>query len=205
MRIIGVWILNRNSVLCTSSSYTGNFKKYATGSCYVKFSCALVPANISQHIAQSYIHTPATAIRRPVTDIRNHHYNDVIMSAMASQITSLTIVYSTVYSGAEQRKHQSSTSLDFVRGFHRWPVNSPHKGPLTRKIWWRHHGYSIEANDICPYMIVNQQLLNWYVYTTKLLTNQIYGALSTVVNMVISLWKFGLTNVAMNTWGHWSI
>ena len=61
------------------------------------------------------------------------HYNDVIMSAMASQITSLTIVNSTVYSGADQRKHQSSASLAFVRGIHRWPVNSPHKGPVTRK------------------------------------------------------------------------
>ena len=62
------------------------------------------------------------------------HYNDVIMSAMASQITSLPIDYSTVYSGADQMKHQSSTSLAFVRGIHRWPVNSPHKGPLMRKV-----------------------------------------------------------------------
>ena len=63
------------------------------------------------------------------------HYNDVIMSAMASQITSLTIVYSTVHSGADQRKHQSSASLAFVRGIHRWPVNSPHKRPVTRKMF----------------------------------------------------------------------
>ena len=56
------------------------------------------------------------------------------MSAMASQITSLTIVYSTVYSDADQRKHQRSASLAFVRGIHRWPVKSPHKGPVTRKI-----------------------------------------------------------------------
>ena len=55
------------------------------------------------------------------------------MGAMASQITSLTIVYSTVYSGADQRKHQSSASLAFVRGIHRWLVNSPHKCPVTRK------------------------------------------------------------------------
>ena len=61
------------------------------------------------------------------------HYSSVIMSAMASQITSLTIVYSTVYSGADQWKHQSSTSLTFVWGIHRWPVNSPHKWPVTRK------------------------------------------------------------------------
>ena len=64
-----------------------------------------------------------------------HNYNDVIMRAMASQITSLTIVYSTIYSGADQRKHQSSASLAFVRGIHRWPVNSPHKGPVTLKMF----------------------------------------------------------------------
>ena len=63
------------------------------------------------------------------------HYNDVIMGAMASQITSLTIVYSAVYSGADQRKHQSSVSLASVRGIHRWPMNSPHKGPVTRKMF----------------------------------------------------------------------
>ena len=57
------------------------------------------------------------------------------MAATASQITSLTIVYSTVYSGADQRKHQSSASLAFVRGIHRGPVNSPHKWPVTRKMF----------------------------------------------------------------------
>ena len=62
-----------------------------------------------------------------------HHYYDVIMGTMASQITSLTIVSSTVYSGADQRKRHSSVSLAFVRGIHRSPVNSPHKGPVTRK------------------------------------------------------------------------
>ena len=63
------------------------------------------------------------------------HYNDVIMTRIASQITSLTVVYSIVYSGADQRKHQSSASLAFVRGIHRGPVNSPHKGPVTRKMF----------------------------------------------------------------------
>ena len=63
------------------------------------------------------------------------HYNDLIMSMIASQITSLTIVYSTVYSGADQRQHQSSVSLAFVRGIHRGPVNSPHKWPVTRKMF----------------------------------------------------------------------
>ena len=57
------------------------------------------------------------------------------MSVMASQITSLTIVYSNVYSGADQRKHQTSASLAFVQGIHQWPVNSPHKGPVTREMF----------------------------------------------------------------------
>ena len=60
------------------------------------------------------------------------HYNDVIMRAMASQITSLTIPYSTVYSGTDERTNQSSVSLAFVRGIRRWPVNTPHKWPVTR-------------------------------------------------------------------------
>ena len=63
------------------------------------------------------------------------HYNDVIMEAIASQITSLTIIYSIVYSDADQRKHQSSASLAFVWGIHRGPVNSPHKWPVTRKMF----------------------------------------------------------------------
>ena len=71
---------------------------------------------------------------RSVAATSEHHYGDVIMRAIASQITSLTIVYSTVYSDADQRKHQSSASLAFVRGIHRGPVNSPHKWPVTRKM-----------------------------------------------------------------------
>ena len=63
------------------------------------------------------------------------HYIDVIMGVMASQVTSLTMVYSTVYWGADQRRHQNSASLAFVRGIHRGPVNSPHKGSVTRKMF----------------------------------------------------------------------
>ena len=83
------------------------------------------------------------------------HYNDVIVNAMASQITSLTIDFSTVYSGAYQRKLQCSASLAFVREIHRWPVNSPHKGPVTRKgfpfddVIMHQHGGCIYVRDIC--------------------------------------------------------
>ena len=63
------------------------------------------------------------------------HYDDVIMTTIASQITSITIVYLIVYSGTDKRKHQSSASLAFVWGIHRGPVNSPNKGPVTRKMF----------------------------------------------------------------------
>ena len=72
------------------------------------------------------------------------HYCDVIMGAMASQITSVSIVYSTISSGADQRKYQSSISLAFVRRIHRWPVSSLHKGPVMRKMFplkWHHHDW----------------------------------------------------------------
>ena len=63
------------------------------------------------------------------------HYDDIIMGVIASQITSLAIVYSAVYSDADQRKHQSSASLAFVRGIHQGPVNSPHKWPVAQKMF----------------------------------------------------------------------
>ena len=57
------------------------------------------------------------------------------MGTIASLITSLASVYSTVHSGADQRKHQSSVSLAFVRGIHRRLVNSLHKWPVMRKMF----------------------------------------------------------------------
>ena len=71
----------------------------------------------------------------PDSKDRGIHYSDVIMGVMASLITSLMSVYSTVHSCSDQRKHQSSGSLAFVRGIHRRPVNSPHKRPVMRKMF----------------------------------------------------------------------
>ena len=70
-----------------------------------------------------------------VTENTCMHYNDVIMGAIESQITGLTIVNSVVYSGADQRKHESSASLAFVQGLHRGSMNSLHKWPVTRKMF----------------------------------------------------------------------
>ena len=77
-------------------------------------------------------------------------YSDVIMSTMASQITSLTIVYSTVYSGADQRKNRSSVSLAFMREIHRWPViffRIKGHNADNISIWRRHHAVEICAVD----------------------------------------------------------
>ena len=63
------------------------------------------------------------------------HYNEVTMNSIASQITSLTILYSTIYSDADQRKHQSCASLAFVQGIHWGLVNSQHKWPVTWKMF----------------------------------------------------------------------
>ena len=79
--------------------------------------------------------------------VHGTHYNDVIMGAIASQITSLTIVYSIVYSDADQRKHQSSASLALCGEF---TVNSPHKWPVTRKCFHLITSYSLKyANSSC--------------------------------------------------------
>ena len=79
------------------------------------------------------------------------------MSGMASQITGVSIVCPTVGSGADQRIHQSSASLAFVRGILRWPMNSPHRRPVTRKMYpfddvimWSGPSVSIFPCSHCP-------------------------------------------------------
>ena len=57
------------------------------------------------------------------------------MRAIASQIIGISSVCSTVCSSVDQGKHLSSASLAFARGIHRWSVDSPHKGPVTRKMF----------------------------------------------------------------------
>ena len=91
------------------------------------------------------------------------HYCDVIMGSITSQIISLTIVYSSVYLGADQRKHQSSASLAFVRGIHRRPVNSPHKGPVTR-IFFHLMTSSYRCGPVAPYSDRDQIKISlWFV------------------------------------------
>ena len=93
--------------------------------------------NSLKHVVlkDTYLHDQEQARKLSSAKCQKTHYGEVIMGAIASQITSLTIVYSAVYSDADERKHQSSASLAFVRGIHRGPVNSPHKWPVTRKMF----------------------------------------------------------------------
>ena len=94
---------------------------------------------------------------------KNTHYNDVIMSEIASQITSLTIVYSSVYSGADQSKHQSSASLAFVWGIHRmtssfWMVIRDHIPVI-----WRHR--NVTDQFIC---ITNHRTASGHQFTRRI-------------------------------------
>ena len=71
-------------------------------------------------------------------EVHPSHYNDVIISAMASQITRNSTAYSTVCSGWHERKHRNSRYWPFVRGIDRWPVDSLHKTLVTRRVIWWH-------------------------------------------------------------------
>ena len=65
----------------------------------------------------------------------NKHHSDVIMGTMASQITSLTIVYNNRLERRRSKKTSKLRVTGLCEGIHRWPVNSPHKGPVTRKMF----------------------------------------------------------------------
>ena len=91
------------------------------------------------------------------------HYSEVIMSMMVSQINGISIVYSTVCSGADQRKHQSYKSLDFVRGIHQWLVNSPHKGPVTWKMFPFDEDIMEHTAQRIKNLLVKIRLLQWRI------------------------------------------
>ena len=84
-------------------------------------------------------------------DFFMQHYSDVKMGAMVSPINGVSTVYSTVYTGARQRKHQSSVSLAFVRGIHTVDSEFPsQKASNAENVsnWWRHHGMVLHKEDV---------------------------------------------------------
>ena len=119
------------SYICTSSSTWGRFI------CYITTTTTCWHSDLSPHDGR--LHVGALKISHRWFSTALHHYVDVIMGAMTSQITSLAIVYSTVYSGADQRKHQSSASLVFVRGIRRWLLAQKASNAENVFIWWRHN------------------------------------------------------------------
>ena len=126
------------------------------------------------------------------------HYNDVIMGAMASQITSITIVYSIVYSDADQTKHQSSASLAFVRGIHRLPVDSPHKWPVTRKMF--------PFDDVIMQSVIlinfhDMQLINQYIFVPTSIYQMLFTAWRTTIIMVpIHVHQQAVLDIAITVW-----
>ena len=128
------------------------------------------------------------------------HYGDVVMGTVASQITSLTIVYSTVYSGADQRKHQSSASLALVRGIHRGPVNSPHKWPVTRKMFpfddiIMNQGISSHAIELFlpEYSGPSTRLVKFFIfifYSFNVDTSTLSLRVATSLHIRVSYWYF---------------
>ena len=94
------------------------------------------------------------------------HYIDIIMSPMASQITSLTIVFSTVYSGIDQTKHESSTSLAYVRGIHRGQVI----GQLCGKCFHL-------MTSSCTGSLCGEFAGHWWIPLTKVSDTELWGFL----------------------------
>ena len=131
-----------------------------------------------------------------------NHYRDVITGTMASHITSLTIVYSTVYSGAYRRKHQSTASLAFVRGIHRGTGEFPAQMASNAEnvsIWWRHHdnvAILSSSHHCCPffnhvYSIIHFWSLNsllrpWLsCFTNSIADHHIEITLQQIFNLII--------------------
>ena len=145
------------------------------------------------------------------------HYSDVIMSAMASQITGVPGVYCTVCSSADQRIHQSSASLAFVRRIHRWPVDSPHKGPVTRKMFSfddvimlphapKEFHHSDNPTGMCPHHILSSlhgdrlKSSNKSTMIHPILRNVLTLNLASLFNGACLAWNINVRRTWNNSW-----
>ena len=114
------------------------------------------------------------------------------MSAMTFESTSLAAVYASVYSGANQRKHQSSSSLAFMRGIHRWPVNSPHKGQQRGKCF---HLMTSSWSDVTSWRCSDDAFLEKKMYPTDICQ---YPGLA--VKGSIKIWKSRYSNQTIDNY-----
>ena len=157
------YIVSSQELICQHRRNSFLYVVYLTIGMTVDYSLALVALCEQWPIGGSFhkVSVVRTRKRSPVMNCIIH-YDDVIMGAVASQITSLTIVYSTVYSDTDQKKHQRSASLAFVWGIHRGPMDSPHKWAVTRNIFSFHdvimfgsrwgllfHGTKLMSTETC--------------------------------------------------------
>ena len=110
-----------------------------------------------------FINLYSPGLSRGLGEIRKHH-NYVIMKAMASQITSLTIVYSSVYLAQIKENINAPRHWAFVRGIHRWPVNSPHRGPVTRKML---PFYDVIMTGLVKLILIDMGNVDLYQILTK--------------------------------------
>ena len=111
------------------------------------------------------------------------------MGAMASQIISLTIVYSTVYSSADQRKHQSSASLAFVREIHRWQIAN---NAENVSMWWRHHGLVIIYWRKWKHAITHYRTRIGLMPVASLRSWSVFGILSHVHSAAYLFWNMSI-------------
>ena len=107
----------------------------------------------------------------------------------------LDFVYLTRCSGADQRKHQSSASLVFVRGIHRWPVNSPHKGSVTRKMF--------PFDDVIMYT----QVISWLspfslLHQIPLYYDSVYHARDNFIKKAIHIFICECNSLCLTVWHH---
>ena len=137
--------------------------------------------------------------------IHNEHYNDVIMSAIASQITGVSIVCSTVGSDTDQRKHQSSAALAFVRWLYRWQVNSPHKRPVTR-IMFPFDDVIMRNANTCPTPVLRYDEKSKYGFVCFLIKSEQHGlAIQECINRCGSIDSSQLqsTSAIWRDWRGW--
>ena len=115
------------------------------------------------------------------------------MSAVASQITSVSIACWTVDSGANQIKHQSSSSRAFMRGIHRWPVHSPHKRPMTRKM------FPYDDVIICNDFVCNLNWINisfyFHYFRYMILPKQLYCHYKHIISQWFDCWKMNNSKI----------
>ena len=121
------------------------------------------------------------------------------MTTMVSQITSLTVVNSIIYLGADQRKHQSSASLAFVRGIHRdwWVPRTKASNAENFSIWWRHHDKSITQGVVSGEVLSachgyfgkwSKYLSRTYCYIRAMMTTPGSMNPSIIINCQASRW-----------------